>query len=107
MSSPLSAQKAGINTAKPIATKSAPTVNSYCELEYDKNFYAQITPLSKGIVKRVLVDVGSKVKAGEVLIEIYSDEIAKAKASYLEAIVNYQLKENAHLCTKLYDIESI
>jgi cobalt-zinc-cadmium efflux system membrane fusion protein len=96
MSSLLSAQKAGISTAKPIKTKSAPTVNSFCELEYDKNSYAHISPLSKGIVKRVYVDVGSNVKAGDVLLEIFSDEIAMAKASYLEAIVNYQLKEKSY-----------
>ena len=42
-----------------------------------------IGPKAPGVVRRVLCDLGSKVGAGEVLFEIESPDLSRAKADYL------------------------
>lgn len=90
-----SAEKAGVRTVSARSTKARPSVRAVCEVSYNENKLARITPLSPGIVRRVLVDVGEDVKAGEVLVEIHSTEVASAKAAYISAVVDAALKEIA------------
>lgn len=78
-----STTKAGVATVQPVVTNSAPTVRAYCEIRYNENNVARITPQAPGIVRRVLVNVGSVVKAGDVLADLDSPDLAKAKSEYL------------------------
>ncbi|MBT8247713.1 MAG: efflux RND transporter periplasmic adaptor subunit, partial [Acidimicrobiia bacterium] len=67
-------------------------VSAVCEVQYNENALARITPLAPGIVRRVLVDVGSQVEAGEVLVELHSAEIAAARTTFVTAVVDAELK---------------
>jgi cobalt-zinc-cadmium efflux system membrane fusion protein len=87
--------KAGIRTALPQKNSSSPTVEAFCRVGYNENKLAHITPLSSGVIRRVLFDVGGEVKVGDVLAEIHSAEVAKAKSNFLSAIVDFQVKEAA------------
>ena len=53
---------------------------------------SQVTPIASGIVRRVLVDVGTDVKTGDTLVEVHSAEIAEARAAYITAAVEAELK---------------
>jgi len=82
-SSRQSALKAGLRTALPSVSLSSPNIETFCEVKYNENKLARITPLASGVIQRVLVDVGDQVKAGDILVEVNSAEIAEAKASFL------------------------
>lgn len=88
-----SAQKAGIKTTFPEHEDSFSAVEAYCEIGYNQNRLALVTPLTEGIVRRVLVDVGKEVEEGDVLIELHSSAISQAKADYLSAIADHKLKQ--------------
>lgn len=88
-----SAEKAGVKTVFPTQGNSLPGVAFLGDLSYDRNRLARVTPLADGVVKRVLVDLGDSVLKGQVLVEIASPEIARAKSDYLSALANETLKE--------------
>lgn len=93
--SELSAKKAGVGTVTPRSIRSQASVHAVCEVSYDENKLARITPLASGIVRRVLVDLGAVVESGDALVEIHSPEVAKAKAAYISAVVDAELKDVA------------
>ncbi len=93
--SALSATKAGVETAKARVAEVRAGFTAYCEVRYNENRLAHITPLASGLIRRVLLDVGSQVKKGDPLVEIHSTEIAAAKTAYVSAIVDHRLKEFA------------
>jgi cobalt-zinc-cadmium efflux system membrane fusion protein len=88
-----SAVKAGVKTAIPIEGNSLTNLVFMSRITYNQNQLACITPLSGGVVKRVLADLGDVVSTGQVLVEIVSPDIAKAKSDYLSALENKALKE--------------
>ncbi len=90
-----SASKAGITTARPQPGESSPGVTVFCEVRYNQNHVARITPLAPGVIERVLVDVGQVVAKGDVLVEIASSEIASAKRDFLLALVDEKVKSLA------------
>ncbi|MCO6438593.1 MAG: efflux RND transporter periplasmic adaptor subunit [Phycisphaerae bacterium] len=87
-----SAAKAGITTERAQPGESSPGISVFCEVRYNQNQVARITPLAPGVVDRVLVDVGQAVGEGDILVEIASSEIAAAKRDYLLAIVDEKVK---------------
>ncbi len=89
------ASKAGIQTVPARQAMVQASVPAICEISYDENALARITPLAAGIVRKVLVDVGADVKAGDVLVEVHSTEVASAKAAFVTAVVDLDLKEIA------------
>jgi cobalt-zinc-cadmium efflux system membrane fusion protein len=93
LKSPESAVKAGVVTTVPVEDKPPATHVVICQVTYNMNYLARITPLTSGVIRRVLVDVGAYVSKDDVLVEIVSPEIASAKADYLTAIANQTLKE--------------
>ncbi len=93
--SPESIDKAGIRTALPEASATTPMVRFFGQARYNQNRLARITPLASGVVQRVLVDVGQEVRAGDILVEVASSEVAAAKRDYLLAIVDARQKELA------------
>ena len=90
-----SISKAGLRTARPSVSLSAPRIEAFCEVNYNENEMARITPLASGVIQRVLANIGARVEAGDVLVEVNSAEIAEAKAAYLSAIADVQVKEMA------------
>lgn len=88
-----SATKAGLRTTSPQESEVQASVSAVCEVQYNENAVARITPLAAGIVRRVLVDVGSEVEAGEVLVELHSAEIAAARTAFVSAAVDAELKK--------------
>ncbi len=93
LKSPESAVKAGVVTTFPDEGKPSAAHVVLCQVTYNMNRLARITPLTSGVVRRVLVDTGAYVSKDDVLVEIVSPEIASAKADYLTAIANRTLKE--------------
>jgi len=90
-----SASKAGIRTSAAGATEAQSSIPAFCEVTYNENELARITPLAPAIVRRVLVDVGADVKAGDALAELHSAEVAGAKSAFISAVVDLHLKEVA------------
>ena len=87
-----SAAKAGVGTSTPATGSSLAGIVVLSRVSYDLNRLARITPLASGVVQRVAVDVGDTVSRGQVLVEIASPEIARAKSDYLNALANEALK---------------
>jgi RND family efflux transporter, MFP subunit len=88
-----SAVKAGVIATAPDEDEPAATHSVLCQVTYNMNYLARITPLTSGVIRRVLVNVGAYVSKDDVLVEIVSSEIAGAKVDYLTAIANQTLKE--------------
>ncbi len=80
-----SAEKAGIRTQHPEIQVVAPTIQTFCEVQYNLNAMAKVTPLAGGVVREVRHDVGDSVKAGETLVVLHSSEVATVKSDYLTA----------------------
>ncbi|MCP5007899.1 MAG: efflux RND transporter periplasmic adaptor subunit [Planctomycetes bacterium] len=95
-----SAVKAGVITIAPDEDKSPATHSVLCQVTYNMNYLARITPLTSGVIRKVLVDVGAFVSKDDVLVEIVSSEIASAKVDYLTAIANQTLKGQIYKRTK-------
>jgi cobalt-zinc-cadmium efflux system membrane fusion protein len=94
--SDLSAKKAGLVSRKPEQSIAQPAMSAICEVRYNGNEMSQITPFASGIVRRVLLDVGSDVRGGEALVEIHSAEVASARAAFISAAVDVELKSLAY-----------
>jgi len=88
-----SAVKAGVKTAIPIAGSSLANLVFMSRVTYNQNQLARITPRAGGVVKKVLADLGDVVSKDQVLVQIVSPDIAKAKSDYLSALANKALKE--------------
>ncbi len=93
--SPQSAAKAGIATIPAQSIQASANVRVVCEVSFDENALARITPLASGIVRNVLVDVGADVEPGDVLVEIHSADVAEAKSAFVSAVVDFDLKDGA------------
>ena len=89
----LSAAKAGIRTVAARSIEASANLGVVCEISYDENALARITPLAPGIVGKVLADAGAEVEPGDLLVEINSAEAAEAKAAYVSATVDLDLKD--------------
>jgi cobalt-zinc-cadmium efflux system membrane fusion protein len=88
-----SAPKAGVRTSATAAGSSLGGLVVLSRLSYDQNRLARITPLADGVVRQVFVDVGDSVSKRQVLVEIDSPEIARAKSDYLSSLADKALKE--------------
>ena len=94
--SPASAEKAGIRTGQPRLSDTAASIKVFCEVRYNQNRLARVTPLTRGVIHSVHADVGDFVEAGELLIEIASSEVADAKRDLLVAIVRERMQQLAY-----------
>ncbi len=84
--------KAGLQTARPRIADSTPSFRVVSEVSYNENKLARITPVVAGIVRKVYVDVGQNVEAGDALIQIHSAEIASAKTALISLDVDAALQ---------------
>ncbi|MFN2288281.1 MAG: efflux RND transporter periplasmic adaptor subunit [Chromatocurvus sp.] len=88
------ADKAGIRTERAPFTKAAPGIKAYCEVAFNRNRMAKVTPMVGGIIHEVLHDVGDDVAAGDVLVQLHSAEVATAKSDYLAALVELDTRRD-------------
>ena len=66
------------------------------EIQFDKQKIAHVGPSVAGIVRNVKVDIGDKVKAGQILAILESVEFAEAQAAYLEALAQQNLAKTSY-----------
>ena len=86
-----SAAKAGIRVGAPEMQPVGDGVACLAELEFDQNRLAEIAPLVGGVLQAVEVDLGSRVRAGELLATVSSPEIGEAQGDYLRALAGDEL----------------
>jgi membrane fusion protein, heavy metal efflux system len=91
--SPDSAAMAGVVVGTPGVDTMSQSIESFAEVMFDQNKLAQITPLVGGIVKSVEVDLGSRVKAGDLLARVTSVAIGEAQSAYVRALAEDQFRE--------------
>ena len=75
----------GLQTAPVAEEEHVHELFAPAETAYDANRYAEITPRVAGFLREARVDLGQKVKAGEVLAVVDSAEVSTAKTQYLTA----------------------
>jgi cobalt-zinc-cadmium efflux system membrane fusion protein len=88
-----SAQKAGVRTSRPQVGESAPAIDAICEVQYNENEMAQVTPLAGGVIREVMFDVGQEVNAGDALVRLHSAQVATVKSDYLGAVVQRDIRQ--------------
>lgn len=96
LASTQSAKKGGVETGKAEADESEGGPAFLSRVTYNQNQFAHITSLASGVIQKVHVDFGTQVRKGQVLVEVASPEIAKAKSAYLSALSELNLKELAY-----------
>jgi len=71
-------------------------IRANAETRYPPARYARVAPRIGGIIRQVKVIFGQEVRVGDVLATVESAPLAKAKASYLEALALLELREKTH-----------
>ncbi len=60
-------------------------------MTFDRNKLAMITPLAGGVLESVHVDVGDRVKKGDLMARVNSPAIAEAKSALVRALTQEEL----------------
>lgn len=79
------AREVGIQTVEVAEEEHAHQLIANAETAYDANHYADITPRVSGFLREVKVDLGQRVRQGDVLCVIDSAEVSAAKTQYHSA----------------------
>lgn len=87
-----STKKAGIKMEMPKESNMEMSVHAYSKVLYNKNAFAHISPLVSGIISEVSINIGDKVKKGQIIAKINSMEIAEAKRVYLTSVIDLKYK---------------
>ncbi len=88
-----SSRMAGVRTGKPKMGAALQELSFPCEVSFNQNQVAHISPLADGVIRRVHVELGDTVTEGQLLVEVASNDIAKAKSEYLKAIDQENLRK--------------
>lgn len=92
MPSARSAEMAGLTLERPGRGDAAATLRLLGEVRYNGNRRAKVTPLAPGVLADIRVDVGDAVEAGQILAVVNSFGVAQAKAEYLSALAELDVK---------------
>jgi cobalt-zinc-cadmium efflux system membrane fusion protein len=95
-SSDASVIKAGVELGHSQSASSNVTPDLLGQLSFDRNKLAVITPLGKGVLREIFVDVGDFVQAGQLLATVSSPAIAKAKSDYLQVLADAELRRKVY-----------
>ena len=79
------AAKTGIVTKQPVPVTSGNGMVFPCQVAFNRNRIAKITPLSSGIVREVHVRPGNQVNKGQVLVTVAMPDLAELMAELLSA----------------------
>ena len=104
---PLTLKYMNVVTATVQRQTLARTINTVGLVGYDEDRLAHVHPRAKGWVEKLHVrSLGDPVKAGEVLLDVYSPDIVAAEKDYLVAIRNGMgsLQASAHDRLKLLNV---
>lgn len=88
-----SAAKAGVVVSTPGVDAMSQGIECFAEVTFNQNKLAQITPLVGGIVKSVEVDLGNRVKPGDLLARVTSVAIGEAQSAYVKALAEDRLRD--------------
>ncbi len=88
-----SAAKAGVVVGAPTVQPMGDGVSCLAEFEFNQNKLTRITSVTGGVVKSVEVDLGSRVRKGDVLATLTSATIGQAQGAYLRAMAEQELRE--------------
>lgn len=91
-------EKSGLEVSEVQRRKISRTVVAHGVIGYDQTRYAHLSAKVPGTVWRIEQKVGQQVRKGDVLTIVESFEVGKAKAEFLTAIANVEIK------TKLLEI---
>jgi cobalt-zinc-cadmium efflux system membrane fusion protein len=72
-------------------------------IDYVKTRMAQLSTRAPGVVWQVLAKVGDRVREGDTLAIIESVDVGKAKSEFLQAIVQFELKQTILSVSKNLD----
>jgi cobalt-zinc-cadmium efflux system membrane fusion protein len=87
--------KARIVSARPQAGPARTSVHAVGQLDFNLNRLVHVTPLTDGVVRRVLVDLGREVERGDILADLSSPKITEAKAALLKAVAEEKVSSEA------------
>jgi len=88
-----SAAKAGVVVGAPDVQPMGDGVSCLAELAFNQNKMTKITSLARGVVQSVKVDLGSRVKKGDLLATLTSATIGEAQGDYLRTLAEHELSE--------------
>jgi len=90
-----SIEKAGVRLGTPSFSTGVP-VPVLGEILYNRNAFANVTPLGAGVITDVLVDVGERVAPDQLLATISSPAVAEGKSAYLKALAVAELARQVY-----------
>jgi len=95
-------EKAGVSVVTIFAAKFTESIPANGEVNYDQTRMTRLTARVPGTTWRVLKKVGDPVRRGDVLALVNSADVGKAKAEFLQALVQARQKSRS-----LDDVKSL
>ncbi len=95
LASDRSADLAGLTIAGPVRADSSTSIGLLGEIQFNGNRLAEVSALMGGVIQRVDADLGQVVEAREVLAVVHSPGVATARADYISARGELQLRRAA------------
>lgn len=89
------AEKAGVEVASPGTAPTADALECYAEIVFNQNKLARIATPGAGVIRDILVDLGDRVSAGDLLATVSSAAIGAAKGDYLRVSAEVRWREQA------------
>jgi cobalt-zinc-cadmium efflux system membrane fusion protein len=86
------AEQAGIATGFPASGQATEALTALSRVAYNENRTAHVSARVAGVLGEVHAEVGETVQAGEVLAELTAPELAEARADYLAAVEERDLR---------------
>ena len=86
-----SVTKAGVEVGRRSESTMFETFEVLGQVTFDRNKLAMITPLAGGVLESVHVDVGDRVKKGDLMAQVNSPAIAEAKSALVRALTQEEL----------------
>jgi multidrug efflux pump subunit AcrA (membrane-fusion protein) len=86
-------KKAGVDVDLVERRRVVESIAAAGEIRYDATKTAQVSPQADGIVRRILVEVGTEVEQGQVLAIIDSADAGKSKTELLAALAAERLRQ--------------
>jgi cobalt-zinc-cadmium efflux system membrane fusion protein len=92
LDSPEAGEHAGIESAAARRQPPSRSVEAHAVLAYDQTRYAQLAPRASGTAWRVPRKPGDRVRKGDLLALVSSPEASKARADFLSALVQHDMR---------------